>query len=672
MDTQTLIIAALTVSLAINLSMAIVFWTRRSYPGFGYWLAGTLCRTLAGLLLLLPRDQYPPWLTLILANYLLLVELLLYIRGTRLFRGLPVGFGGEIIVSVLFLGFFAYFTYVSPNLNTRILVFAISAGVLELEMIRVLLTRRPAYFGSSDRWQAGIWGALVVTNLARAGYSWAFASPVTDLMAMPLNPDFWILVQFLVLAALLIALSQIIMNAQRLEYDLRLAREGLEQDIRRRQETEEKLRLSEERHRLLADNANDVIWTMGLDGSITYVSPAVERVRGITPEEAMRQGIEEIHPPDSQAISLGYFQKLYAQIQAGQPPENFRGELEYYCKDGSTFWTEVMAYPMRDADGTIREILGVTRDIAAHKAAEAQLKASESRMRKMLDQVPTAISVASLTDEPRLLFLNEQFVRTFGYTLEDVPTQRDWVERAFRDAGNQGELMTGWNLAEARLGQGKVESREFKVSCKDGQRRDVIISATVMDDILLTSFVDITERKQMEEARRESEERFRLLANNAVDNIWTLGLDRVFTYTSPSVESLLGYTPEEFLRLALEDILTPPSLSMALEYLTHLGTCIQTGLPLKQFRGELEVRRKDGARVWTEVIASPQLDAEGRMMALVGVTRDISERKRFETELLQARDATETANRALRDANEQLKRLAATDTSHRGVESPAL
>ncbi len=662
MDTQTLIIAALTVSLAINLSMAIVYWTRRSYPGFGYWLAGTLCRTLAGLLLLLPRDQFPPWLTIILANYLLLVELLLYLRGTRLFRGLPVSFRGEVIASVLFLGGFVYFTYRMPSLDARILVLAIFSGVLEFEMIRVLLTRRPAYFGSSDRWQAGVWAALMVSDLARAGHAWAFPSPLTDPLAMPLYPNLGLLL--LMLAMLLIALSQIIMNAQRLEYDLRLTQERLEQDISQRREAEAKLRLSEERHRLLADNANDVIWTMGVDGTITYVSPAVERVRGYTPEEAMRQGIEEIHPPDSLAISLGYFQQLHARIQSGQPPENFRGELEYYCKDGSTFWTEVMAYPMRGPDGTIREIVGVTRDIAAHKAAQAQLQASEARMRRMLDQIPTAISVVSLTDEPRLIFLNEQFVRTFGYTPEEVPTLGAWAERAFPDPDYRAETLIGWNraVAEARRGQGKVASRECKAACQDGRRRDVIISATLMDDLLLTSFVDITERKQMEEARRVSEERFRLLADNAVDNIWTLGLDRVFTYASPSIETLLGYTPEEFLRLALEDILTPPSLPTALAYLTSLEAAIKAGLPLKKFRRELELRHKDGATVWTEVIASPQLDAEGRIVALAGVTRDISERKRFETELLRARDATETANRALRDANEELNRLATTDT----------
>ena len=74
----------------------------------------------------------------------MLVELLLYLRGTRLFRGLPVRLRGELIASVLFLGCFIYFTYFWPSLDARILVLAIFSGVLELAMIRVLLTRRPA------------------------------------------------------------------------------------------------------------------------------------------------------------------------------------------------------------------------------------------------------------------------------------------------------------------------------------------------------------------------------------------------------------------------------------------------------------------------------------------------------------------------------------------------
>jgi len=138
--------------------------------------------------------------------------------------------------------------------------------------------------------------------------------------------------------------------------------------------TNETLRRSEERHRLLADNARDVIWSMGLDGTITYVSPAVEKVRGFTPVEAMRQPLDAIHTPDSQAIVIDYFNRLHAAIRAGRAPENFRGELEYLCKDGSTFWTEVMAYPLRGADGAFVEILGLTRDIDERKRYETMLQ----------------------------------------------------------------------------------------------------------------------------------------------------------------------------------------------------------------------------------------------------------------------------------------------------------
>ena len=102
---------------------------------------------------------------------------------------------------------------------------------------------------------------------------------------------------------------------------------GAPTNLAARLQAEEQLRISEERHRLLAENANDVIWTMSLDGRITYVSPAVERMRGFTPEEAMSQPLDEIQTPESAAITLGYFVDLQAALEAGRPPQRFRGEL---------------------------------------------------------------------------------------------------------------------------------------------------------------------------------------------------------------------------------------------------------------------------------------------------------------------------------------------------------
>ena len=75
----------------------------------------------------------------------------------------------------------------------------------------------------------------------------------------------------------------------------------------------EALRISEQRHRLLAEHANDVVWTMSVEGEITSVSPAVMEVRGLTPQEAMSQSLDQIYPPESMAVSLGYFERLYAR-----------------------------------------------------------------------------------------------------------------------------------------------------------------------------------------------------------------------------------------------------------------------------------------------------------------------------------------------------------------------
>jgi len=149
--------------------------------------------------------------------------------------------------------------------------------------------------------------------------------------------------------------------------------EGTTRDITHLRDAERDLRLSEERYRLLAENAWEVIWTMALDTTITYVSPAVERMRGFTPEEAVRQSLDEALPPESLATALEYFARLFAAIAAGSEPPVFRGELEYYRKDGSILITDLQVIPHVDAEGRVVEILGVTRDITERKTLEAEL-----------------------------------------------------------------------------------------------------------------------------------------------------------------------------------------------------------------------------------------------------------------------------------------------------------
>ncbi|HPB76959.1 MAG TPA: hypothetical protein PLY96_17125, partial [Chromatiaceae bacterium] len=180
MDTKTLITAALVVAVATSLSMAIVFWTRRTYPGFGYWLAGWSCRMVSGVLFLLPRDHFPSWLTIILANYLLFAEVILYLRGTLIFRGQPVQDRWDLAGSLVFLAYFFWFTYAAPSLNARVAGSSLLSALWMLRLAWVLLSRRPPYFGSFDRLQAGVWLVMSTANLSRAYFVGFLASPLPD------------------------------------------------------------------------------------------------------------------------------------------------------------------------------------------------------------------------------------------------------------------------------------------------------------------------------------------------------------------------------------------------------------------------------------------------------------------------------------------------------------
>ncbi len=145
---------------------------------------------------------------------------------------------------------------------------------------------------------------------------------------------------------------------------------------------------------------------------------------------------------------------------------------------------------------------------------------------------------------------------------------------------------------------------------------------------------EIAERNRIEEELRQSEKRYRLLAESATDVIWTLDLRGRFTYVSPSVERLRGYTPEEVMQQPLEASFTPESAEIVKAGLRRAYEALIRDVPYRRKeRYELEQPCKDGSTVWTEVTTSAIYDENGQFIGIQGVTRDISERRQAEVAL---------------------------------------
>jgi len=196
------------------------------------------------------------------------------------------------------------------------------------------------------------------------------------------------------------------------------------QDITELRQQEEALRISEERHRFLAENARDVIWTMEPDGRISYVSPSIEAVRGFTPAEAMAQRLEEIHPPESLALATRWWSQMDADLAAGHTPANFRGEMAYYRKDGSIFWTEVMAYPLLHPDGSLAQVVGVTRDMTEQRRAKEAIEKAAAAVRRSEEHYRLLSSnlydaVLHMDDDSMVTWASPSLHRVLGYAPEE-------------------------------------------------------------------------------------------------------------------------------------------------------------------------------------------------------------------------------------------------------------
>jgi two-component system invasion response regulator UvrY len=196
--------------------------------------------------------------------------------------------------------------------------------------------------------------------------------------------------------------------------------------------------------------------------------------------------------------------------------------------------------------------------------------------------------------------------------------------------------------ADEKREPGSVTSRslELELILNDGSTKLAEATASYLRDVdgtpigIVGTLHDITERSKAEEARRESEKRYQLLADNITDVICTLDKDLVVTYLSPSVNHLLGYTVEQSLgqhwTQFIEEALTPESAKVATGIFREIDANMddRSQDTYKSWTLELEFNRKDGSTLWTEGRVSILRSAEGKPIGFLAIVRDINERRR--------------------------------------------
>ncbi|NWJ48620.1 MAG: PAS domain S-box protein [Chloroflexi bacterium] len=406
-----------------------------------------------------------------------------------------------------------------------------------------------------------------------------------------------------------------------------------------RARTEEALYKSEKLFRFLTENAADMIFRDKLDGSIEYISPVCRTLLGYEPEEMLgRLSTDFFHPEDKEAIYKNLRTKTYSTAVI---PLSHRMRR----KNGEYIWVETNIQQIVDPiSGKPSYFVGASRDITERVKAEQALRESEERFR--LVAASSSDMIWTMDMEGNFTYVSPAIVQLSDYTPEEVLklNVKDTMTPQSAAIIQQGMIET---IKSVKNGTYKRQGKLFILEQyrKDGSMVWTEVSANLLLDATgnIRGFLgitrDITERLKTDAALRESEERFRLVAENSNDVIWTMDMEGKFTYVSPSVFQLRGYTPEEVMQQTADESLTPESAAIMRQRLTEVIKAIQTGTYKRRKNlYQLEQPCKDGSTVWTEVSACVMVDDTGNIKGFLGVSRDITERLKAEKALRESEE----------------------------------
>ena len=272
--------------------------------------------------------------------------------------------------------------------------------------------------------------------------------------------------------------------------------EGVVTDITERKRAEEALRKSEEKFRFLAEKMTDIVWTLDRNFQTTYVSPSIKKVLGFTPEERKKQSLEEMITPESvQKVQRKFIEEIARdEKEAVDPNRSIAMEIEYYRKDGSTVWMENIVNAIRDSDGTIIGMHGVSRDITERKQAEEALRESEFKFRNLFDLSPQAIALSE-PETGKVVDVNKKFCELTKYAKKEILGSKT-TDIGFYKEADRREFLKALQASE------ELNGLEMAFTAKDNSVLYALVFARIIQiagaSYILSIFYDITEKKYLE------------------------------------------------------------------------------------------------------------------------------------------------------------------------------
>jgi PAS domain S-box-containing protein len=386
--------------------------------------------------------------------------------------------------------------------------------------------------------------------------------------------------------------------------------QGIVRDITERKNAERALRRSEEQHRSLVENINEVIFTLDTKGRFTYISPVMERVLGYTPADITGKPFDcFVHPDDAAGFLVKLEQSLNGAVQTH--------ELKVLSKDGKTHHVRVSSRPLYH-DDRLAGFTGIMADETEAKRAGAVIREKEEMYETLVRTTTDAVTVTDL--QGTITEVSPRAVQLYGYDKpEDLVGMSGFDLIAPED---QGKALS--NLKRT-LKEGFIRLAEHTFLRKDGTRFVGEMDAAVIKDAdggprgFISTTKDVTERRRAEDALKRSERRFRDIAEHASEWIWEVDTNGIYTYSSPVVKRILGYEPEEILGKHFYDLFPPEGRAEARERAFDIFATKQP------FRDHLNRNiHKDGHEVVLSTSGVPILDDDGSLMGYRGADTDVT------------------------------------------------